>query len=115
MIKVVNIRNYKPEKDWVLIKVDRSSVLGNPFKMKFPTPAMVVRNPNYNKDERNRVCDEYAEYFNRKVKEEGSFRNEVIRIYRLAKSGQNIALGCWCAPKRCHAMHIKQFLDAYLD
>ena len=26
----------------------------------------------------------------------------------------DIALGCWCYPKKCHAFIIKQFLDSYL-
>jgi len=103
MIKVVNLRNYKLEKGWMLIKVDRSSVLGNPFKMM-----------NWSDKERNRVCDEYEEYFNKRIKENGEFRNEVIRIYRLVRDGENVALGCWCFPKRCHAMYIKKFIKSYL-
>ena len=103
MLRVVNLKKYELKPDEILIKVDRSSVIGNPFKMK-----------NYSVKERNRVCDEYTKYFDQEVKKAGAFRNEVIRIYRLAKSGKNIALGCWCFPLRCHAMYIKEFIEFYL-
>ena len=101
-IKVVNLRDYKVEKDWVLVKVDRSSVLGNPFRM-------------VNERDRSRVCDEYEKYFMKRIKEEGDFRNEVIRIYKLVKSGKNVALGCWCFPRRCHALVIKRFIESCLE
>ena len=103
MIKVVNLRNYKLEDGWELIRVDRSSVLGNPFKM------------NDSSDrERNRVCDEYEKYFLERVKVRGEFRSEVIKIYRMVKDGKNVALGCWCFPKRCHAMFIKKFIESFV-
>lgn len=102
MIKVVNLRNYVNEEGWVLVKVDRSSVLGNVFKMK-----------NESSNERGRVCDEYEKYFNKKVSENGEFRDEVMRICKLVKNGENVALGCWCFPKRCHAFTIKRFVESY--
>lgn len=102
-IRIVNLRGYKLMEDEILIKVDRSSVLGNVYKMR--------GNSN---TERNRVCDEYKSYFMNKVKEKGKFRNEVIRIYRLVRDGNDVALGCWCAPKRCHAEVIKEFIESYL-
>lgn len=113
-IRVVNLKNYRLDEGEVLVKVDRSSVLGNPFKMRFPTPAQSKR-PEFEINERNRVCDEYEKYFMKKVKEEGDFRNEVIRIYRMVKSGKDVALGCWCFPKRCHAMYIKEFIEKYIE
>ena len=102
-IRVVNLRNYKLKENEVLVKVDRSSVLGNVFKMR--------SNSDY---ERNRVCDEYKCYFESKVKEKGEFRNEVIKIYRMIRDGKDVALGCWCFPKRCHALIIKEFIESYL-
>lgn len=102
-IRIVNLRNYKLNENEVLVKVDRSSVLGNVFRMR-----------DMSDKERNRVCDEYEKYFMRKVKEKGEFRNEVIRIYRMVRDGKNVALGCWCFPKRCHALVIKKFIESYL-
>jgi len=102
-IRVVNLRSYRLNENEVLVKVDRSSVLGNVFKMKDDS--------SY---ERGRVCDEYRKYFEKKVKEEGEFRNEVIRIYKMVKDGKDVALGCWCFPKRCHALIIKEFIEKNL-
>lgn len=102
MIRIVNLRNYIPNKNEVLIKVDRSNkILGNQFKMN-------------NEKERNLVCDNYEKWFESQIKN----KNEVVlrelrQIYKLALK-QDIALGCWCYPKRCHAITIKRFLDSYM-
>ncbi len=82
------------------VRVDRKTVLGNPYPMR-------------NESQRDRVCEQFATHFDAKVKQEGAFREEVIRIYRLAKE-QDVTLQCWCAPKRCHADHIAQFINSYL-
>ena len=34
MLRVVNLKKYELKPDEILIKVDRSSAIGNPFKMK---------------------------------------------------------------------------------
>ena len=104
MIRVLNLREYVRDVDEVIVRVDRSSILGNKFKMK-----------NNSLEERNRVCDEYYKYFMKNVKKEGEFRNEVIKIYRMVKAGKKVALGCWCYPKRCHAEIIKEFIEGYIS
>lgn len=95
MIRIVNLRNYKKENNEILIKIDRSSVLGNPYYM-------------HNESERDEVCDKYEMWIrttNRPVRE------EIMRIKKLAESN-NIALGCWCFPKRCHGETIINILKA---
>lgn len=103
MIRIVNLRNVQLHAGEKLIKVDRSTPVGNPFPMH-----------NQSEAERNRVCDEYAVYFKQKVTEktDTQFMEYLRDIYRAAKK-QDIALGCWCAPKRCHAETIKAFLDSF--
>jgi len=103
MLRVVNVKKDKLIENEILVMVDRNSPLGNPFKMN-----------NYSNTERNRVCEMYKTYFDVKVKEKGDFRNEVVLIYSLAKKGYNVALGCHCAPLRCHAEYIKQFVEQHL-
>jgi hypothetical protein len=84
-----------------LVKVDRSSVLGNPFYMK--SEAM-----------RDDVCDKYEAYFRKEVEDKNSkLLPELRRIYKLAKVGK-VQLVCHCAPRRCHADTIKSFLDSHL-
>lgn len=102
MIEIVNLRQLKDVKDGILIRVDRSSVLGNPFYMS-------------NESMRDEVCDKYQQYFDKKVTEktDDEFMNELRRIYKLAKHSK-VYLACWCAPKRCHAETIKAFIEQYL-
>ena len=102
MIRIINLRNYKLNDDEILIKVDRSNkVLGNKFKMHHET-------------ERDIVCNKYEEWFNTQINNKNQVvLNELRKIYRLAKK-YNIALGCWCYPKRCHSETIKKFIDSYL-
>ena len=101
-IEIVNLRNLQNVKDGVVIRVDRASVLGNPFYM-------------HNETERDAVCDKYEVYFNEKVttKTDDAFMNALRRIYKLAQTNK-VYLACWCAPKRCHAETIKKFIEQYL-
>ena len=66
---------------------------------------------------RDEVCDKYEEYFNTQIKLDSPLRQEIKRIFRLAKYN-DVTLTCWCVkPKvciRCHCETIKQFLDIYL-
>jgi len=96
-IRIVNLRNYVPKENEVLIRVDRTTVLGNPFYMR-------------NETERDAVCDKYEVYFNTKLGTDKKFVTALRDIYYSAKT-QNVALGCWCFPKRCHAETIKRFIE----
>ena len=105
MIRIANLRNVKLNPNEILIKVDRSSILGNPFYM-------------HNESERNSVCDQYESYFNNIIAHKNdpnntAFMNELRRIYKIAKNN-DIVLGCWCYPKRCHSETIKRFLEQYI-
>lgn len=94
---------YKPVDGYYNIKVDRTSPLGNPFYLDDPT----------DDEKRDVVCDRYEEYFHNKVKCQGSFRDEVIRLYRIMEAGHSLNLQCWCSPRRCHADTIKSFLESF--
>lgn len=98
-ITIVNMRFYKPKPDIILFPVDRRTPVGNPFHMR-------------SESERNIVCDKYEEWFKYLLTKEYNpiFMQYLDRIYQTSKSN-NIALGCWCAPKRCHAETIKKFLE----
>lgn len=101
-IRVVNLKNYVKKEGEILIKVDRSNkIIGNKFRM-------------HNESERNEVCDKYEEWFNKKIEERDSkVINELRHIWKIAYN-TNVALACWCYPKRCHAMTIERFLNKYL-
>ena len=97
-IRIVNLRSYVLKESEVLVKVDRSSILGNPFYMS-------------NESMRDEVCDQYDMYFNNNIKDSRSgFVRELNKIYLLSLS-KDIVLGCWCYPKRCHAEVIMNYLN----
>ena len=101
MIRIVNLRNYKLNVDEVLIRVDRKTVVGNPFYMASET-------------QRDLVCNQYQEYFDKKIKSDENFLSALRDIYKIAKV-HDIALGCWCYPKRCHAETIKTYIESFLQ
>lgn len=81
--------------------IGRGSPLGNPFVMQ-------------GEGDRDRVCNQYQQWFDQKVKANDVFvMNELRRLYRIAKGG-DLVLGCFCSPKRCHGLTIKAFLDQFL-
>ena len=100
MIAVKNLRNERPHEVYQ-VRVDRSSVLGNPFYMA-------------NESERDEVCDKYELYFAEKLKTDKAFVNELRRLYKIHQQYGRLELFCWCAPKRCHAETIKRFLEKYI-
>lgn len=97
MIKIGNIRTYKKDNS-IPIKIDRSSVLGNPFYMQ-------------NESKRDFVCEQYETYFKDKIKNNDVyFINELNRIYEICIKN-DVTLLCWCSPKRCHGETIKRYID----
>lgn len=97
MIKVINIRDKVPD-GFTVIYAGRPSPLGNPFTM-------------HGEAKRNAVCDKYAEWFHREIGVDGELRKSIIDIYQRHMNGENIALQCFCKPKRCHCDTIKKFID----
>lgn len=99
MIEICNLRFQKVEFVYD-IRVDRfNKVLGNKFFMQ-------------SEADRDRVCDLYKAWFTEQVKCKNELvLNELRRIYRIYKKYGKLRLFCWCAPKRCHAETIKEFLE----
>lgn len=95
-IRIVNLRTYKPVSGEVLIKVDRSTPVGNPFYMK-------------DESMRDEVCRRYDSHFPLYMQNNKAFSDYINHIVDVAKK-HNIALGCWCYPKRCHAETIKAYI-----
>ena len=124
-LRIVNMKNLKLNKNEILIRCDRKSVLGNPFFMEGKSP-----------EERIKVCNQYQDYFDTilglKPIEQGMnsaylakylskaaydpsftarFKAELSRIKELLKNN-DVALGCWCHPLRCHVDTIFNYLKA---
>ena len=80
--------------------IGRGSPLGNPFHMKDKFP-----------EERDRVCDEYEEWFREKVRRKDSeIIAELDRLTDIALD-HALVLGCFCSPLRYHGETIKQYLE----
>jgi hypothetical protein len=75
-------------------------VLGNPFKMK-------------NEKDRNLVCDHYHEWFYKNTHGPRFFAM-LQELEELYKKYSKLNLFCWCAPKRCHAETIKEYVETQL-
>lgn len=128
-IKVVSMRNsLNPELGWTDIRVDRLSVLGNPFELK-------------DESQRDAVIAAYRKWLweNIKVMENGfdtqnpvpvniynlaiakNFKNptpmqvtnELTKIKKMLEHGEKVRLVCWCKPKSCHADIILSCLTKY--
>ncbi|MFA5306045.1 MAG: DUF4326 domain-containing protein [Candidatus Babeliales bacterium] len=90
MVEVVNIRSCSPR--WGQpgdVKIDRTTSWGNPFFM-------------HNESERDAVCDAYALYIMRMLKDGHLDISELFTAKRL---------GCWCKPKRCHGDFLKKLIE----
>ena len=99
-IEIMNLRTDKPSEPWD-VKVDRSSVLGNPYPIHF--------GPGGSRDE---VCDKYDKEFPRRIESDYAFAQEIHRLFRLYMKHGKLRLFCWCFPKRCHVETIKEYLES---
>ena len=61
--------------------------------------------------ERNEVCDKYQLYFDKQIEANRELRDYVYKILNALKTYKKVVLYCWCAPKRCHAETIKNWLQ----
>ena len=67
--------------------------------------------------ERINVCNKYDAYMkdilksnsNLNKSNDNEFKRYIEYIISIARKS-NIALGCWCEPKRCHAESIKKLI-----
>lgn len=97
-ITIKNLRFEKPNQEWQ-VKIDRSSILGNPYYMK-------------SENERNKVCEQYETYFYKKINNnDNNFLAELKRLKNLLEKYNKLELYCWCYPKHCHGETIKQYLE----
>jgi len=77
------------------------SALGNPFVI---TKA----------SDREKVCNQYKDWFMGQVlsKDNSAFNEQIEMILDKARKHEDIMLGCFCAPKKCHCETIKYFVES---
>ncbi len=95
-------------------KVDVTKLTGVPetvIDIMF-TSGSPLGNPFYKEKDRDRVCEQFINWFNQEVVKEGSaVRMEIIRILEILKRVGRLYLVCCCKPARCHGDTIKKSLD----
>ena len=99
-ITVGNLRDLKLKPGQMMIKIDRTTPVGNPFVMK--TEA-----------DRDKVCNQYRANFDQFMQKK-EFKDYINHIFEESKR-HDIVLGCWCAPKRCHGETIKEYVLEMYD
>ena len=108
MIIVCNKKNMPELKNnREIVKIMRPSILSNEFSHNPNSAAKVFVST------RKEAIEKYKDYFENAVKKEGEFRNEIIRLYKLAQK-KHIYLMCCCKPQFCHGDVIKSFLEKCL-
>lgn len=86
-------------------RADRKTPLGNPFIM-------------YSEDQRDKVCDEFREYFEKQLLNDNPVIIEQLRLIKQKALQHNqpyFKIGCHCYPKRCHVDTICYFLNNYFN
>jgi len=102
MIQIKNLRVEKPTQPYD-VKVDRTSILGNPFYMDC-------------EEKRYQVCEQYKEYIVNKLKnKDEKIIAEFKRLKEIYLKYGKLNLFCWCYPKQCHAETIKQLIKISLN
>ena len=81
-IAVCNLRNQKPIYQYDF-RVNRSSILGNPFYMR-------------DESERDIVYDKYQEYFDERYLKDDKFKNAVLEMVKIYRIYGKLRLFCWC-------------------
>lgn len=98
-INILNKRNgYSRSEIWGF-HVDRGTPAGNPFIM--------------HGDEalRDSACTAYNEWFYGQLERDGSMLQAYLNLMlKSLRRHKRLNLYCWCTPKRCHALTIKNYL-----
>jgi hypothetical protein len=96
MIRIVNLKFPDLYDGENMIRVCRPTALGNPFPLK-------------KESDRDLVCDKYEAWLNENQNDPNV--KAMLEYIRQESMKGNVALACWCHPKRCHAESIIKFLS----
>ena len=95
----------KPGPDNVVIDIGRPNPLGNPFQL--------GRGQGFgNLSEREKAIRQYRVHLERELERgSGPVFEAFQHIVCLVRSGQPVALNCWCAPLPCHGDVIAEKIE----
>jgi len=94
-ITIHNIRIEKPTNPWDVRVYRGYSKLANPYYMS-------------SENKRDYVCDQYILWFNKNL---DKLRPELTKLVQTYMTYGKLRLFCWCAPKRCHAETVKEWVE----
>ncbi len=100
MIVIGNRRTNYPGNKGLHIKVDRSTHLGNPFKIGTDGT-------------REQVIEKYRIHLPHLLADNPLAR-EAMQVIREHAHHNPLTLDCWCAPKACHAEVIKEYVERHM-
>ena len=97
-IEIMNLHSEKCSELYDVKVCRYKSILGNPYVMT-------------QESQRNEACDKYEMWFKKQSVNLGTaFQNEIDRLLILLRKHKRLRLFCWCAPYRCHAETIRDYL-----
>lgn len=118
-IRIANLNNPKLTPSEVLISINRSTPVGNPWFI----------GGNTSPQHRTDVCNKFKNYFYRILDDtttsesltehygftvnKKEFINYIKHIYKMART-QNVVLGCHCYPLQCHGEVIQEYVQVLL-
>lgn len=113
MIHVINIakedKSFSPNYYYIGRSKD-GNILGNPYSHLPEDKTLAI----YKCKTRDEAIEKYRQYFDTMYGHNLEFTKIIDEIYQKYKNGEEIYLGCWCAPKSCHGDIIKQKLEQRL-
>lgn len=86
------------------------------YKPAFGKDFSILGNPYFMKDEsmRNEVCDKYDLIFTALLAKDPEFFKAVETLIEDAQTN-DVILGCYCKPKRCHCDTIANYVRNYIS
>jgi hypothetical protein len=94
----MNLRNTKPSEPYDF-RIDRQSALGNPYRL-------------ITEIQRDAVCDRFDRHFEILMTDRYSkMYTEMQKLLNAYMLHGKLRLFCWCAPKRCHGLTYKRWLE----
>lgn len=90
--------------------IGRGSVLGNPYTHIKDRKTKAI----YEVKDRDEAIDRYSDYFDLMYGSNIAYTKAIDEIYDLYKKGEDVYLGCFCKPLRCHGDVIKGKLEKRL-
>lgn len=112
MIHVLNIsKEEHPTNNYYYIGRSKfGNILGNPYSHLPEDKCLAV----YKCKDRDEAVNNYSLYFDAMYGRNVEFTKIIDEIYEKYKNGEEIYLGCWCHPQRCHGDIIKEKLQQRL-